>query len=76
MDARQAKKLLDTARDTQPRFYALYVLAVTTGIRSGEILGLQWRDMDLDARTLRVRRTVFNDVVSTPQDRTEYVLLR
>ena len=67
LDARQAKKLLDTARDTQPGFYALYVLAVATGMRSGEILGLQWRDVDLGAGTLQVRRTVFNGVVSTPK---------
>jgi integrase len=67
LDARQAKKLLDTAKDTQPGFYVLYVLAVTTGMRNGEILGLQWRDIDLDAGTLQVRRTVFNGVVSTPK---------
>ena len=67
LDARQAKKLLDTARDTQPSLYALYVLAVATGMRSGEILGLQWRDVDLEARTLQVRRTVFNGAVGTPK---------
>jgi integrase len=67
LDARQAKKLLDMARDTQPGFYALYVLAVTTGMRSGEILGLQWRDVDLDVGTLQVRRTVFNGTVSSPK---------
>ena len=67
LDARQAKKLLATARDTQPDFYPLYVLAVTTGMRSGGILGLQWRDVDLDAGTLQVRRTVFNGAVSTPK---------
>ena len=67
LDSRQAKKLLATARDQQPYFYPLYVLAVTTGMRSGEILGLQWRDVDLDAGTLQVRRTVFNGTVSTPK---------
>jgi len=67
LDARQAKKLLDTARDTQLYYYPLYVLAVTTGMRSGEILGLQWRDVDLDAGRLQVRRTVFNGAVSTPK---------
>src|SRR5215218_7988906 len=67
LDARQAKKLLDTAWDTQPYYYPLYMLAVTTGMRSGEILGLQWRDVDLDAGTLQVRRTVFNGAVSTPK---------
>ncbi|HEV2952732.1 MAG TPA: site-specific integrase, partial [Candidatus Dormibacteraeota bacterium] len=37
------------------RFAALYVLAITTGMRQGELLGLHWRDIDLSARVLRVR---------------------
>ena len=42
----QVKALLNSARGD--RFEALYVLAVTTGMRSGELLGLQWRDVDLE----------------------------
>ena len=63
----QAKKLLQTAKETQPRLYALYVLAVSTGMRSGELLGLQWRDVDLKAGMLQVRRTVFNGNVNSPK---------
>jgi integrase len=40
------------------RLEALYVLAVTTGLRQGELLGLKWDDVDLDEGTLRVRRTL------------------
>ncbi len=36
------------------RFHALYVLAVTTGMRQGEILGLTWDNADLEAGTVRV----------------------
>lgn len=32
----------------------LYAFAVGTGLRQGEILGLRWSDVDLEARTLRV----------------------
>ncbi|WP_432013761.1 site-specific integrase [Streptomyces cucumeris] len=32
-----------------------FVLAVALGLRRGEILGLHWRDVDLDRRTLTVR---------------------
>jgi integrase len=52
----QVKVLLEAARDE--RLEALYVLAVTTGLRQGELLGLKWEDVDLEARTLRVRRTL------------------
>ena len=37
---------------------ALYVLAVSTGLRQGELLGLKWSDVDLDASRLQIRRTV------------------
>ena len=33
------------------------MLAVTAGFRIGELLALKWEDMNLDAETLRVRRT-------------------
>jgi integrase len=36
------------------RFEALYVVAIREGLRRGEILGLRWRDVDLDGGTLSV----------------------
>lgn len=36
------------------RFEALYTLAITTGMRQGELLGLRWQDIDLDRRSIRV----------------------
>jgi integrase len=47
--------------------YALYVLAVTTGMRQGELLGLKRDDVDLVAGTLQVRRTVYNGKVGAPK---------
>jgi len=55
LDAEQAKRLLEASRGT--RLEALYVLAVTAGLRVGELLGLKWEDVDLGSMTLRVRRT-------------------
>jgi integrase len=40
------------------RWSALYVLALTTGLRQGELLGLRWEDVDLGSATLRVRHTL------------------
>ncbi len=38
--------------------YIPVLLAVTTGMRRGEILALRWRDVDLDAGALSVRQTL------------------
>jgi integrase len=40
------------------RFEALYVVAVTAGLRQGELLGLMWEDVDLDSGVLQVRHTL------------------
>jgi integrase len=57
LDAEQARQLLRTAGEE--RFEALYVLAVTAGLRIGELLALRWQDVNLEASgaTLRVQRT-------------------
>ena len=52
----QVKALLMAARGT--RNEALYVVAVHTGLRQGELLGLKWTDIDLDAGKLSVRRSL------------------
>jgi integrase len=39
------------------RLEALWILAATSGMRRGELLGLRWRDVDLDAGELHIRRT-------------------
>jgi integrase len=38
------------------RLEALYLAALGTGLRQGELLGLAWEDLDLDAGALHVRR--------------------
>lgn len=48
----QTRQLLSAAKDD--RLYALYVLAVTTGLRQGELLGLRWADVDPTAASLMV----------------------
>lgn len=43
---------------TPHRLYAAYLLAVSTGMRRGEVLGLRWRDISFDNRRLAVRQTI------------------
>jgi len=38
------------------RLEAIFVLAVSSGLRQGELFGLQWPDVDLDAGAVSIRR--------------------
>jgi integrase len=54
--AAELRTFLDHVRDD--RLYAAYHVAAMTGLRRGELLGLHWRDVDLDAGRLAVRETL------------------
>lgn len=56
LDSAQTKMLLSEVRGD--RLEALYVLAAHRGLRQGELLGLKWKDVDLEAGALQVRRTL------------------
>ena len=43
---------------TDPLHQTLALLAIQTGLRRSEMLGLRWRDLDLSAGTLSVRRAL------------------
>jgi integrase len=51
-EAEQAQAFLESAQGDP--LEAVYVVALTTGMRQGEILGLRWRSVDLEAGTMRV----------------------
>lgn len=48
----EAKRIMEAVRGD--RLEALWVAALGTGLRQGELLGLRWQDVDLDAATLTV----------------------
>jgi integrase len=52
LDREHTKALLEAA--SEDRLEALYALAVHTGMREGELLGLKWEDVDLERSVLRL----------------------
>jgi integrase len=50
----EARAFLQTVKGD--RLEALYVLAITTGMRQGELFGLRWTDVNLRAGSLRLVR--------------------
>ena len=56
LGAEDARRFLRAAEGTD--YHLPIHLAFYTGLRLSEILGLRWSDIDLEARTLTVRRTM------------------
>jgi integrase len=38
--------------------YIAFILAITTGLRRGEILGLRWKDVDFETKTASIRKNL------------------
>ena len=60
----EAARLIQ-ALDHMPR--TLVALALVTGLRRGEILALQWKDFDAEARILNVRQGLYENQIDTPK---------
>jgi integrase len=56
LDPEQATRLLDVAR--AHALYPLFAVALGTGLRIGELLGLHWPDVDLEEGVVEVKHTV------------------
>ena len=73
----QARDFLDALADD--RLIGLWTLALHTGLRRGELAGLRWNDIDLNAGTLTVaqQRTTANHavVITTPKAKSQRQLL-
>ena len=56
LDAEAARHVLDTLAGTWLHLPAM--LAIYAGLRRGEVCGLRWADLDLDAQTMTIRTSV------------------
>jgi integrase len=56
IDGQSVNKLLEAVKDTV--YYPIFYTAVYTGMRRSELLGLRWRNVDLDFATIAVTETL------------------
>ena len=55
LNQEQVRIFLDSAKENDDRHYALYYLALVTGMRQGELLALKWENIDLAKGILNVK---------------------
>lgn len=53
----EMKRLIKTAKEGDSKYlYLFLVIGINTGMRKMEVLSLEWKDVDMKKRTIRVRR--------------------
>jgi integrase len=71
----EAQTLLSQAKLTNHRFYPVWLVALFTGMRSGELISLKWSDIDFDTGQISVVRSwnSKNGYTSTKSQKTRIV---
>jgi integrase len=61
----EAKALLDVLEAHYPRHHPFFLCALRTGMRLGELLGLEWGDIDFRGGSIEVRRAHVKGQITT-----------
>jgi integrase len=70
LSADEVGAFLESIADT--RDAPLYTVAIGTGMRQGELLGLRWSDVDLEAGTLTVRHSLDRRTFELAEPKTDF----
>ena len=60
-EARQFLGLLSKEKDSNFQYEVFFTLAIYTGCRRGELLGLEWKDVDFDNSVVSINRAYYYD---------------
>ena len=69
---KEVSRLLNAAKSTH--YYPIIYTAINTGLRQAELLGLRWRDIDLDLASLSITQVLYKrrGVCQFKQPKTEH----
>jgi integrase len=62
------RRFLEAGKEYTPRMFPIFLTALRTGMRLGELLGLQWGDIDWNGKFIEVQRNIWRGVVTTPKN--------
>jgi integrase len=63
-----AAKFLIVTRERYARWYPVFLCALRTGLRQGELLALRWADVDFAGRFIRVEQNIVKGTLTTPKN--------
>jgi len=64
----EAQALLEAVGKHYPRYYPFFLCALRTGMRLGELLALEWGDIDFQGGFIEVRRAYTKGQLTTPKN--------
>ena len=56
LTSKEVNSLLKNAKEVGHEFYPVWMMAVLTGMRSGELYALRWQDIDFESRLISVNK--------------------
>ena len=59
IDINEFMEILKVVKEKQPVLFLPALIAATTGMRRGEVLGIRWKDLDLKSKRISIRQTVY-----------------
>lgn len=71
----ELERLLDTVKEMDILLFTAILLDSTTGLRRGELLGLQWQDIDFNTRMLSVKRSLARITTDDPEKKVKFELI-
>ncbi len=69
LNIEELRQFTETAKQTDPDYYPLFLTACLTGMRRGELLALKWSDINWAISQIHVRRSLVLGEIETPKSK-------
>ena len=66
-ESEQSEAFLAKVRELRPRWYPFFLCALRTGMRMGELVGLEWGDVDFVIGELHINKSYSHGHLTTPK---------